>query len=85
MAREAAVDRRVRYPRRWHRCPTWARPARVFPGRRWARGAGAACAGACAGAATGGGPGLGAAFLGAGMPLPAPGPAALPPDVTMGR
>ncbi len=48
-------------------------------------GAGAACAGACAGAATGGGPGLGAAFLGAGMPLPAPGPAALPPDGTMGR
>ena len=58
------------------------------PGPAVGAGAGAgaaACAGACAGAATGGGPGLGAAFLGAGMPLPAPGPAALPPDVTMGR
>ena len=58
------------------------------PGPAEGAGAGAgaaACAGACAGAATGGGPGLGAAFLGAGMPLPAPGPAALPPDVTMGR
>lgn len=37
MAREAAVDRRVRCPLRWLRCPTWARPARVFPGRRLAR------------------------------------------------
>ena len=36
-AREAARDLRGRYPRRWFRCPTWARPERGFRVPRPAR------------------------------------------------